>query len=79
MGGCGNRILITIDTDFGAIVHLSGAPHAGLIRLPDAPASTRMALMRQILQDHAEPESASPVVTVCGNKNRLSRRPRGRT
>ena len=51
-----NRILITIETNFGAIVHLRGAPHAGLVRLPDAPASTRMALMRQILQDHSEPE-----------------------
>ena len=29
-----NRVLITIDTDFGALVHLHVARHASLIRLP---------------------------------------------
>lgn len=33
-----NRILVTIDTDFGELIHLHGIPHAGLIRLPDVPA-----------------------------------------
>jgi predicted nuclease of predicted toxin-antitoxin system len=70
-----DRVLITIDTDFGALVHLHGAPHAGLIRLPDVPAATRIALMRQILQDHPEQDLATSVVTVRGNKIRLSRWP----
>jgi predicted nuclease of predicted toxin-antitoxin system len=29
------RVLITIDTDFGALVYLAGAAHAGIIRLPE--------------------------------------------
>jgi predicted nuclease of predicted toxin-antitoxin system len=69
------RVLITIDTDFGALVRLRGAPHAGLIRLPDLPAAERIALMRQILQDHAEQDLATSVVTVRGNRIRLSRWP----
>jgi len=72
-----NRILMTIDTDFGALVHLHGAPHAGLIRLPDVPPAARIALMRQILQDHSEQDLTTSVVTVRGNKIRLSRWPPG--
>ena len=74
-----DRILITIDTDFGALVHLHGAPHAGLISLPDVPATTRIALMGQILQDHSEQDLTASVVTVRGNKIRLSRWPPDRT
>jgi predicted nuclease of predicted toxin-antitoxin system len=72
-----NRILVTIDTDFGALIHLHGAPHADLVRLPDVPAASRIALIRQILQDHSEQELATAVVTMRGNKIRLSRWPPG--
>jgi predicted nuclease of predicted toxin-antitoxin system len=37
------RILVTIDTDFGSLVYLAGAAHAGIIRLPDVPAPSRIA------------------------------------
>ena len=30
-----NRILITMDKDFGELIHLHGRPHTGLIRLPE--------------------------------------------
>ena len=36
------RIMVTIDTDFGALVYLAGATHAGIIRLPDVPAAARI-------------------------------------
>ena len=32
-----NRILVTIDTDFGELVFSHGLRHAGLVRLPDTP------------------------------------------
>ena len=32
------RILVTIDTDFGGLVYLRGAAHRGIVRLPDVPA-----------------------------------------
>ena len=38
------RILITLDTDFGTLVHSKGLLHAGLIRLPDVPPAVRIAL-----------------------------------
>ena len=70
-----NRVLITLDTDFGALVHLRGVAHAGLIRLPDVPAATRIALVRQILQDHPEQDLTVSIVTVRGRRIRLSRWP----
>lgn len=67
------RILVTIDTDFGALVYLGGAAHAGIIRLPDVPARTRIALMEQLLGSHAEAELAGAIVTVSGSRIRFSR------
>ena len=39
------RILVTMDKDFGALVFIRGARHAGLIRLPHVPTAQRIALM----------------------------------
>jgi len=68
------RILVTIDTDFGALVYLSGAAHAGIIRLPDVPGRRRIALMEQILSGRGAAELAGAIVTVTGNRIRFSRR-----
>lgn len=69
------RILVTIDTDFGTLLHVRSASHAGLIRLPDVPAPARIALMAQILLDHTATELAHSVVTVRGRRIRISRLP----
>jgi predicted nuclease of predicted toxin-antitoxin system len=68
------RVLITIDTDFGALIHVRAQAHAGLIRLPDVPAARRIDLMAQILVDHAADELSRAVVTVKGSRIRISRR-----
>jgi len=67
------RIVITIDTDFGTLVHLGGAAHAGLIRMPDVPARRRIALMEQLLSRYPEAELTGSIVTIRGNRIRLSR------
>jgi predicted nuclease of predicted toxin-antitoxin system len=66
------RILVTIDTDFGALVYLAGAAHSGIIRLPDVPAQTRIALMEQIFARHGEAELTGAIVTVTGRRIRFS-------
>jgi predicted nuclease of predicted toxin-antitoxin system len=68
------RVLVTIDTDFGALVHMRARMHAGLIRLPDVPTERRVRLMAQILADHPEEELSRAVVTVKGSRIRISRR-----
>ena len=64
---------MTIDTDFAALVYLTGAAHTGIIRLPDVPASARIALMEKILARHSEAELASAIVTVKGSRIRFNR------
>jgi predicted nuclease of predicted toxin-antitoxin system len=66
------RILITIDSDFGTLVHLLGAAHAGIIRLPDVPAATRIALLADLLNRHGRDLPGS-IVTVRGGRIRISR------
>jgi predicted nuclease of predicted toxin-antitoxin system len=65
------RILITIDTDFGRLVQ-SGAPHAGLVRLPDVPAAGRIELLADVLSRHSVDAEAGRVITVKGGRIRIS-------
>jgi predicted nuclease of predicted toxin-antitoxin system len=65
------RILVTIDSDFGTLVFLLGAAHAGIIRLPDIPAAERIALMADLLARHG-PEPPGSIVTIRGGRIRIS-------
>src|SRR5690349_3858051 len=48
-----DRILITIDTDFGLLIFADETPHRGLVRLPDCPAAERIAILSDLLSRHA--------------------------
>lgn len=67
------RVLVTMDKDFGALIFLSGAPHAGLIRLPHVPSKERLALIEQLLANHTPEQLEQAVVTVRGTRVRISR------
>ena len=67
-----NRILITIDTDFGELIHLQGIRHAGLIRLPDVPAHQRIALMAEIIERHSVALETRRIVTIRSGRIRIS-------
>ena len=56
-----DRVLITIDTDFGRIIFAEGARHCGVLRLPDVPAAARIALAEQVLQRHQKELEAAAV------------------
>ena len=66
------RILITIDTDFGELIYLHNVPHAGLIRLPDAPAEQRIRLMAEVIERHRRALERLAVVTIRGARVRIS-------
>lgn len=70
-----SRILVTIDKDFGEFIFLEGKGHCGLVRLPDVPVERRIALMSKILADHSDDLLAQAVVTVRGERIRISRPP----
>jgi predicted nuclease of predicted toxin-antitoxin system len=70
-----DRVLVTIDTDFGTLVYVQAVPHAGLVRLPDVPAAERIRLLAQVLERHAEALEAHAIITVRGGRIRVARPP----
>ena len=70
-----DRILITIDTDFGELIYLSDVPHSGLIRLPDVPSEQRIALMSELIERHRQALEARAIVTIRGGRIRISHHP----
>lgn len=69
------RILVTIDTDFGTLIHLYDVAHMGLVRLPDVRAERRIALIAQLIDQHEEALKARAVITVRGERIRISQTP----
>lgn len=57
------RVLVTIDTDFGALVFGSSAAHSGLIRLPDVPAARRIEMLHDVLARHLADVETGAVIT----------------
>jgi predicted nuclease of predicted toxin-antitoxin system len=70
------RVLVTIDTDFGALVFVEGMPHCGVVRLPDVMADARIALMQQVLERHSPEVETGAIITVRGGRIRISQPPR---
>ncbi len=67
------RILITIDTDFGKLVYAGGVNHCGMVRLPDVPAEKRIQLMELVLNRYQEALETGAIITVRGERIRVSR------
>ena len=63
-----NRILITLDKDFGELIHLHGTPHAGLVR-------QRIALVEEVINHHSQALEERAIITVQGGRVRISRAP----
>ena len=68
-----NRILVTIDTDFGKLVYVNGARHCGLVRLPDVPAQKRIQLMEMVITRYSSQLETGQIITVRGDKIRVSK------
>ena len=66
------RVLVSMDKDFGNLVFLQRERHCGLVRLPDVPPQLRIELMRQILDRHASDLAAGAVITVRGSRIRVT-------
>ena len=67
------RILVTLDKDFGTLVFAQGMKHCGLVRLPDVPAADRIVLFERLLAAHEGDMAAGAVITVRGDRIRISR------
>ena len=67
-----DRVLVTIDMDFGELVFLHGAAHAGLVRLPDVPMVERVALMDEVLRRCGDALARRAIVTASRRRIRTS-------
>jgi predicted nuclease of predicted toxin-antitoxin system len=67
------RVLITIDTDFGELLFVEKARHCGLVRLPDVPAKNRIELMEQVLERYTQELEKAAIITVRGGRIRISK------
>ena len=72
LAAASNRIMVTIDSDFGALIYLHHSAHAGLIRLPDVPAQQRIALVAEAINRHSQALENNAVVTIRGERMRVS-------
>ena len=68
-----NRVVITIDKDFGELIYLHRVPHAGLIRLPDVRASRRIEIIADIIDHYEQDLAERAIITVQGRNVRVSR------
>ncbi len=70
-----NRILITVDKDFGGLIYLHGLPHAGLVRLPDVRMPLRIALVDDLIDRYGPALEGRAILTIIGGRVRISRPP----
>ena len=61
-----------MDKDFGELVFKKGQAHAGLLRLPDVPVEQRIDLIRSLLEEQATALGEGAIVTVRGDRVRVS-------
>lgn len=69
------RVLVTIDTDFGELIYVDRIAHSGMVRLPDVSAGTRIKLMEKILVGYESQLRSDAIITVRGDRVRISRPP----
>ena len=71
-----NRVLVTMDKDFGELIYLRRVSHAGLIRLPDVRVTRRIETIEELIDQYGEALENRAIVTVQGGRVRVSRSPR---
>jgi predicted nuclease of predicted toxin-antitoxin system len=69
------RVLITLDKDFGQFIFLERVRHAGIIRLPDVPVAQRIALVSDALSRFPEGIPSQTVVTLQIGRVRITQSP----
>lgn len=58
------RVLVTLDKDFGELAIVKGAPHAGIIRLVGIRARDQGPVAVQVLAAHSEDLRSRAILTV---------------
>ncbi|WP_328984046.1 DUF5615 family PIN-like protein [Thiorhodovibrio winogradskyi] len=67
------RVIVTIDSDFGLLVFKRHEPHTGIVRLPDLPSAQRIRLMDQLILRYATELAEGAILTLSADPVRISR------
>lgn len=66
------RVVVTIDSDFGKLAFQNNAGHRGIIRLPDVTVPRRVELLNEVLAKHEQDIGKSAIITVRGRRIRVT-------
>ena len=67
------RILVTLDKDFGDLIVRDGRPHAGLLRLVTESVHQQIVMVREAIEKHSDDLLVGAIVTV--EEDRIRVRP----
>lgn len=67
-----DRVLVTLENDFGDLVFVSRARHAGVVRLPDLPVDQRIMLMAEVIPYHRKALERHALITIRGSRVRIT-------
>jgi len=65
------RVLVTLDKDFGTLAIFHRRPHAGVIRIIEESVWLQAAMCQQVLDRHREALAASAVIVVERDRTRV--------
>lgn len=66
-----DRVVVTIDKDFGRLAVALGQSHCGIVRLPDVSAVERQRLLEQVLTRHRSELAEHAIITVSAGRIRV--------
>jgi predicted nuclease of predicted toxin-antitoxin system len=59
-----DRILVTLDKDFGELAILKGKPHSGIIRLVNLPARQQGVVCLRVIKSYGQALQSGAIITV---------------
>ena len=68
-----NRVLVTMDKDFGELVFALRRPHGTIIRFVEMAVDDQVAAMQELLDRHADDLVANTLITVSPGRIRVRR------
>ncbi len=66
-----DRVLVTLDKDFGELAIVRGMPHAGIIRLVNLETSQQAAICLRMIKLHGDDLEAGAIITAESNRLRV--------
>lgn len=65
------RVLITLDKDFGYLSVKKKLPHCGMVRLPNVSSCQRQVILKHVLERYSPQLQAGAIITARGNRIRI--------